>query len=737
MKYRHLLIPLLLLLSPVASAASIFDIPLQDQSMLFLSMIFGSVGDVLPGGNTSLLKGAIIDFNYAVLVLGGIIIIYSLVISTVNTAHHGEALGKEWNSVWIPMRAALGFALLLPVNPPDDYALIQVLAMWVVREGVGAADFLWSNGIDRIGSGQATVSPFTGGISGGSGSQGVYTQAQKIYVSQVCARQASSLLGKNVQYSDRIENKEVFGIEGVGPADICGSVEYEPITDPSGDSEAEATNRAITELWQSTDRIAEKFLNYYNQNPQLTESQVNTLQRDLQAAAMDYTGAVAQINSQATAGSSLKQHKYSDALDQAKERGWIYAGSYYITLTKVTGDAIDRVVRGPSTSGMNQQKLTSLLGDQSDSFNNAVGVAKGNSTPSDVKIESPEDVGTFFQNNLFNVITQTFARVVGEVYQFAITGTGANPIMAIAGFGRFLAAICVVAWVAFVAAMVALALVLYGASGSILINTFGGGGMGYALTTGLNLITAPLQVAIGSLFLQGLIMGYYIPMIPFIVFTVSAVGWLMLVIEAMVAAPILAIGILHPEGQHTVWGRGEPGIMLLASLFLRPSLMIVGFFASIVMSYVVIVFINIGFMPVLLQNIGSTGGSSAGGPVIGAVSGVVTGAVSLVMSPFGLIMMLVIYTMLLMIGVNKCFSLIHVVPDRLMRWIGHTGEMPQSAEQELAQLKGGAEAGAGVGKEAGSLGAEGTVTGTREARADAKERREKSGPKKDGGVTGS
>ena len=144
---KSLIFTSLFLISPsVLAATSLFDIPPQDQSMLYLSYIFGNVGDILAGSNNTLLQLVLVYFNNAVLVLGGIVIIYSSIVGTINMAHEGEMLGKNWNNPWVPLRAALGFALLLPVKA-KSYALIQVFFMWIVIQGVGAADYIWSQGV--------------------------------------------------------------------------------------------------------------------------------------------------------------------------------------------------------------------------------------------------------------------------------------------------------------------------------------------------------------------------------------------------------------------------------------------------------------------------------------------------------------------------------------------------------------------------------------------------------------
>jgi defect-in-organelle-trafficking protein DotA len=66
--------------------------------------------------------------------------------------------------------------------------------------------------------------------------------------------------------------------------------------------------------------------------------------------------------------------------------------------------------------------------------------------------------------------------------------------------------------------------------------------------------------------------------------------------------------------------------------------------------------------------------------------------------------MMVFYSMLVVIGLNKAFSLIYILPDRIMRWIGQPGEQ---SNVELDQMKQGSqEMGRGV-TDTGSTGASG------------------------------
>ncbi len=189
-----------------------------------------------------------------------------------------------------------------------------------------------------------------------------------------------------------------------------------------------------------------------------------------------------------------------------------------------------------------------------------------------------------------------------------------------------------------------------------------------------------------ALITAGLIMSLYIPLVPFIIFTFGAIGWFINVIEAMIAAPLVALGIAHPEGQE-ILGKAEPAVILLVNIFLRPTFMIFGLLIGMMLSYVGIWLLNAGF-----------------GTAWTSVTGNVTGFTSLL----SLVGIMLIYALVVLQIVQKSFSLIHVIPDEVLKWIGgNIKGMGGEAEAEKA-IAGGAQSGAEtvgkVGQAAGAVG---------------------------------
>jgi defect-in-organelle-trafficking protein DotA len=156
---KKLLITVLLSLFPAlvlaADGSLSFAPPAGDYSVIFLGNLFGVVDGVLHGSGSQIMGTMFGVFNSAVLALGGIIIMYTLLVSTMNTAQEGQMLGQKWSSMWIPVRSTLGLALLIP--KASGYCLMQIFVMWIVVQGVGAADKVWEAALGYLNRGGVII----------------------------------------------------------------------------------------------------------------------------------------------------------------------------------------------------------------------------------------------------------------------------------------------------------------------------------------------------------------------------------------------------------------------------------------------------------------------------------------------------------------------------------------------------------------------------------------------------
>jgi defect-in-organelle-trafficking protein DotA len=255
-----------------------------------------------------------------------------------------------------------------------------------------------------------------------------------------------------------------------------------------------------------------------------------------------------------------------------------------------------------------------------------------------------------------------------------IDNPSANPVVALAQMGTY--------YINF-AADLYLQIIAAGVFASFL------GIFGLFIFAVLMLVMPIILAWMGVMLTIGYSTAYYAPLLPYLLFTFGAIAWVMAVIEAMVAAPIVALGVSHPEG-HDAFGKGEAAIMILMNVFLRPTLMIIGFISGIAMTYVSVWILNAGYDHAILFMQGGTGTTASGSSVVstqtvisgvGTVSGGYVGWAGFFASFFAIL----IYTTSYLTVVQKSFTLIATLPDKVLRWIGGQAE---SAGQESSQWAG-------------------------------------------------
>jgi hypothetical protein len=156
----------------------------------------------------------------------------------------------------------------------------------------------------------------------------------------------------------------------------------------------------------------------------------------------------------------------------------------------------------------------------------------------------------------------------------------------------------------------------------------------------------------------GALIGIYVPLIPYIFFLFASIGWFSASIEAMAASPFVAIGILSP-GQSELWGRAEPTLMIILNTFLRPMMMVFGLIVAMFLAPVVVNLINHTFINVMHT---LTFGGNPG--------------------PLEIVLYITAYATMVVTALNKCFSLIYEVPNKILTWIG--GQAVSYGEEESA-----------------------------------------------------
>ena len=144
----------------------------------------------------------------------------------------------------------------------------------------------------------------------------------------------------------------------------------------------------------------------------------------------------------------------------------------------------------------------------------------------------------------------------------------------------------------------------------------------------------------------GLNLSTYLPLVPAIIWIGAIATWLIVVIEAVIAAPLWALAHLDTDGDG-MGGKTQHGYLFILNVLFRPTLMLFGFVLASVL---------VEIMGGLWTKMFATAISSAQGDSI-------TGL-------FAVVAFVGIYMITCLSIVNTAFSAIHVVPDNVLGWIG-------------------------------------------------------------------
>lgn len=162
--------------------------------------------------------------------------------------------------------------------------------------------------------------------------------------------------------------------------------------------------------------------------------------------------------------------------------------------------------------------------------------------------------------------------------------------------------------------------------------------------------------------------GVFLPSLPYTIFMVAVVGWILAVLQSIIAAPLWAV--MHMTPDRTFVGSQTQGYLLLLSLFIRPALIITGLFAAMMVANPVVGYISKAFWAMYRSNV--TSAESLGWFI----------------EFLQWKNWLIVYGFVLLPVMYMIFGLSQSLPDTVLRWIGagisSMGET-QATEQMRAQ----------------------------------------------------
>jgi len=795
MKYymNYLWFVIIYLISPEIFAG-VFDVIPTDKSKEYLGIIFGgSVGAVSLGGSANPMLSIMFErFNFIIVTAGVVILSYVGIISAINTAREGETMGKKF-SLWVPLRGLFGMLLMLP-SPGTGYSLVQMTVIWIVLNGIGAANTVWNTVLDQMARGLKAV----GHIELPIIKANLDLAAKGILVSATCMAKLNSL-----SQLDLIKNYGPVGVHvdlypymvddynkptnlvksarikvGVAPSsksppagalDICGSILVSATIFNNNSRSGDAFNvasieqslqiklNAVLAMYETLSPTANALAACPPTEPcvdNLNKGYINAAEAAYKAQMVNLAGGVRSPLGGAAYGSGtgprlvptptednqppkppeegggggggddgLPKTEYEKALDAYKGAkkttdvihsqvetgyesatnkstytnlwekgpapvaitsnqtnalkvfGWIHAGSYYYTLSQQTMDDYGpNATTVPTIDGTPQPYSGSFTGPQPptsaptnwsnelyaqlitnanrQNFNDALIWAQ--TAGADVNYTSGSlpalgsgtaSTGNAFLDQIVSSIGNGMREPILNFMQSQLTEQTEDPLVSM---GRFGWKLMITGESLIFAAIAASAGIMLGISAGSCLNP-----LPWAGDTLFSQVFLVLYGVIIMLWGSGAILGVYLPLVPYIVFTITAFGWMIAVVEAVVGAPLIALALIQPSGEEL--GQIKAGLGIIATIFLKPVLMIFGFILAGSLLKAGLTMLNFGFVKAINQSVLPT--------------------------VFNVVVTLAMLVAIDTLFVNKAFELIHLLPSKILRFMGLTPE--EGGEKEL------------------------------------------------------
>jgi conjugal transfer/type IV secretion protein DotA/TraY len=700
--------------------------PTSDTSYQFLTFLFGNVSSDLNCnatggigmGCTSLIPMLFSILNQGVFAIGSIVVTYVMFTTTASSAHEGEFLGKKNSSLWLPARVVGGMGFLLPTS--SGYSILQIFIMKITLMGV-----MMANNIYGVLQAYVTTNDTTFANESNLGSSNISTQledsvidiAQTIFPIQCCYAYFAALepngktipdglgltppVGMSGPYfyycpqstsstpstSDtyftyyyitdtaNIDNQAQFACASAASsystsgANLCGSWSYTYTNNDETTKPLVALQSLELSLYSAAEQLAQSYIVNSKQCANSLDScggptAQSAINQAIAQAITDVTadyiaGQVSQASSSSTANDWLNFPL--NFYEWIAKSGSGSLSSSVPALNKAIkgGDSDAKTVLVSNVSGaqggtgndVEYQNFYKLMDTSSPFFDkttikNAVASALG-SGKSTFTLKEPSS-----SRDIPGPVSYMYS-VMKKMVQ-----PNQEPLLTLAIFGQKLLSIALDLMMSSI--IVGGVMVGVSAFCASQLSTFGVG-----LSTAIGGFIITLMLSFSILIPMGVMLGIYLPLMPVTIYAMGVLTWFMMVIESMAAGPIIALGLVAP-GQDNL-GKAQPSILMLFNIFLRPSLMILGMVFGAKMFDI----FSLYFSQVMINGFAAIGEQAGFNAWYGLI----------------FIIFWFFYGFSIVAVAQRCYSLIYILPDKVINWIGGSGGSSQSIEEDLGTMK--------------------------------------------------
>ncbi|WP_080200125.1 DotA/TraY family protein [Salmonella enterica] len=651
-----------LLLPAVSHADAISDITsattADDLSMKGLVSMFGQIMNdplnaAIGDGGDTLASQVIKVFCSSLLIMATAMGGYLFIKKTSQTAHDGAFLDREKTSFWMPIRVLAGFSMLTPL--PNGWCLASLLMLFMAKLGIGIANMGTQATMSAFQAGQTfilqPVAPSTDSL------------ARELFRANLCMFGINASLDAvnaagGFSYAGDYINQSVLpddnGFILKSRSYTCGGATIDVSSasvlsniDMSAVQDAHIT--ALNEMQRALRSGAQEFVSGVLARQQNEDASLVSAEAIIQNASQIYENKVTAALRSANLNSQLK-NLTAQVADSISAHGWFELGAWYQTLATANnrvsevaaakGSAFGSSVgQQPATADAYRLVMSAYQAQNSVSANSGAGMLTAKSSYKANEISGTDGVIDYVFHTMFQDLTAWSTGLAADDNGIV------NPLIAMKNFGDRLLTTSEVG----IAAFAGLQALSQAADSSLLGKVANFVGL-KSLTGFIDSIAWFVKIVLIALLGFGITLSVYLPMLPFIIWLMASVNYLIIIGEAIFAAPLWAFSHLLSDGE----GMGHKtthGYLFLLNLSFRPILMVGGFLLG-----GTVVSIGGMLLNTLFETAVANGHSSS---VVGVVTFVGT---------------LGVYCSLSLALVSTSFSLTNIVPDGVISWIGgHSG----------------------------------------------------------------
>ena len=674
-----------------------------DLSTQVLSTIFGDGWwNITTGGGDTVIYDLLMTLNSCCAVAVAWLMILTVLIASVGSAQEGRSIGGRYASAWVPLRFSFAFAAITPIV--KGMCAMQILILACIGVSIDLANKMYETGLNYLAKGGAftAIAPPSAVTVGQQLAAGaVQSQALISYLQTQggCTNVDPVSISKAVEGNDIVlyftapANLSCSGRSTKLPVNAFGGFRFPASGHPELDADRIVT---IQKMVAATAGVGKTLA---EMNPTYDEIQT------VLAAGSTYSNTMATATTRiVTQSTESARNALKNFADVASTSGWFTLGSYYWTMASSAQAALDQVtdtttyfepefelLNANLHASWSQNVVANLARIKEGATLNVLNEKAAASSSAAATVSEVHGIG--WMSTLFNFATTPPWDYPGNLIGGMVSGTAGL----ISGSDAILRTVQYSRW--FVSGVTGAMILLEGLKVAALSGkeakdrSWWGfiadqGSMG-ATAAGAEAAVTIIKdlwilgmLALGSLWVFATFVAFVVPAMPFLIWVAAIVGWIVLSLEAVIAAPVWLVGHAMPEGEGFAGQHGRQGYLLILGILLRPCLLVLSMIVCIVIMQATGTMVEALFHPFMkgMETIGPMG---------------IVGNIFLFVTLAGMVALLT----------WKVFELVTAMPDRIIRWMGHgMQQLGNEAAQANAQdVVGGTKSAAGHTAKAGGI----------------------------------